>query len=219
MLKPVVIFLAGALLMLLILGSVEWSVNAWNENVKNPQRPQTEQSTPDVVVRSEQNRPTAEANSEQTPNANVDEQTAATLLVDIELDADPATEADSSQQEQAIIEQLLNEDASLNSIIEANVQLLGQVNSEAAFLHHQALLRLVNQTEQVQPMSIVCSNSVCNLAIYATTAALAERFAQQLVSQGAPGVAISGGEYRMFQENEHNFANIILHTEKRQANE
>ena len=74
---------------------------------------------------------------------------------------------------------LLESEPALGEIIEENIQLIGQIEYHTAFQHHQAILKLIQEAENVQPISVVCTGLVCNLAIYANSAERAAEFSQK----------------------------------------
>lgn len=104
---------------------------------------------------------------------------------------------------------LLESEPALGEIIEENIQLIGQIEYHTAFQHHQAILKLIQEAENVQPISVVCTGLVCNLAIYANSAERAAEFSQKLI-QPSPQLPIESAEVRPFKEEEHNLVHIVL---------
>lgn len=104
---------------------------------------------------------------------------------------------------------LLEGEPNLGDIIEENIQLIGTIEDHSAFRHHQTILKLIQEAENVQPISVVCTGLVCNLAIYATTAERAAEFGQKL-TQPRPELPIERAEIRPFKDEEHNLIHVVL---------
>ncbi|MCH8492929.1 MAG: hypothetical protein LAT53_06840 [Idiomarina sp.] len=201
--------------MLLFLGAVERPIKDFLGNVKftkNVTEQEKSVSEQSIIVRSEDKTPIQSSPIAPEEHALAEYEQAG---AEHHLSAAPSSDIQELEAaEQRVADQisvLLAEEPSLHSIIETNIALLGEVSGSAAFLNHQALLRLINQTEQIQPMSIVCSNNLCNILIYGADEAQAARFSEHLLHEQA-AVAIVDGSYRLFTEAEHNFSHIVLET-------
>lgn len=207
MIRAIVTFFLGITLILLILGVISSHLkppSAAKNTQNHTQSLHSDSANADqVVVRSEQN-------PEQETN-NSDER------IPTELTNQGTAEA-AEERVAREIQILLESEASLSNIIETNITVLGNLGGSAAFLNHQALLRKINSTENVQPMSIVCSNTLCNILIYGANPSTAEAFAITLLNDEVPGVNITGGEFRVFREDNYDFAHVVLKVAKPEPN-
>lgn len=112
---------------------------------------------------------------------------------------------------------LLESEPSLGEIIEENIQLIGNIEHHSAFRHHQTILKLIQEADNVQPISVVCTGLVCNLAIYANTAERAAEFTQTFI-QPRPELPVERAEVRSFKEEEHNLVHVVLFMQRPATN-
>ncbi|MCH8501654.1 MAG: hypothetical protein LAT77_07050 [Aliidiomarina sp.] len=181
----------GIILISLILGAISPIQNLFTQNNQRP-TPETATSEPaEVIVRSD----FSQANTS------------------VEANVGDSNQEDSGLSElldsHARMQVLLGEEPSLTGIIEENIQLIGNIEHHAAFQHHQTILKLIQDAANVQPISVVCTGTICNLAIYANSAERAEEFVAKLI-QPSPQLPIDSAEVRPFKEEEHNLVHVVL---------
>ncbi|RUO23374.1 hypothetical protein CWE08_01620 [Aliidiomarina iranensis] len=206
MFRAILTFFLGITLILLILSAISSSIQPFplpKKALKHTQSLQLNaENQAEITVRSEQDL----ANQPKDSNTTTDDSNAehhdelAVQKQQKDLDDVVANE----------IELLLNQEASLTNIIEANISLLGKLGSAAAFLSHQALLRKIQQTDHVQPISIICSRKMCNILVYGADPDIAENFAVKLLSENSDHLQVSEGEYRVFREEDYDFAHVVI---------
>lgn len=210
MIRAILTFFLGITLILLILGVISSSLKPPPAS-KSPQK-HTEPlhsntpNTDNMVVRSDQ-----DLSEETNDSVDFDEKAS---TAGVNQDVDEAAEERVARE----IQILLESEASLSNIIGTNITVLGNLGGSAAFVSHQALLRKINSTDEIQPMSIVCSNTLCNVLIYGSDAPTAEAFANTLLNNELPGVNVTGGEYRVFREENYDFAHVVLKVAKPEPN-
>ncbi len=201
MFRAILTFFVGVTLILLILGAISTSLQPHppaKDHSKNTQSLHLDsQNTDEIVVRSEQPLPAESANNSEPDESNKNSTV-----------QDPSDITE--QQVAKEIEVLLESEANLTNIIETNISLLGKLGNSAAFLSHQTLLRKINSTEHIQPISIVCSNTRCNVLVYGASADVAEAFANTLIHEEINNINVLGGKYRIFREEDYDFAHVVL---------
>lgn len=181
----------GIILISLILSAISPIQNLLSRHDQHPQPEVTASEPAEVIVRSDFN----QANSERETNvAETDEE-----------DSGISGLMDSHARMQV----LLGEEPSLTGIIEENIQLIGNIEHHSAFQHHQTILKLIQEAANVQPISVVCTGTICNLAIYANSAERAAEFVDKLI-QPSPQLPIESAEVRPFKEEEHNLIHVVL---------
>ena len=215
MFRAILTFLAGITLILLILSviSVTWESSSPSEiALKNTKSLHSESpNAEDIVVMSEQN-----WQEDADSISNPDETSGGETLRSENGQATASAENNAEALIAREIEVLLESEPKLSTIIETNASLLGKISDSPAFLHHQALLRKSNQTEHIQPISIVCANTLCNILLHGTNASVAEDFAESLVAGEVQNIAVERGEYRIFNDSGYDFAHVVLHISKQQ---
>lgn len=215
MFRAILTFIAGITLILLILSviSVTWESRSPSEAPQKNTRSlhSDSESAEDIVVMSEQDLQNG-TNNTRDSDATSTNQTSSPA-------SDQQTTPSESDKEELIareIEVLLESEPKLSTIVETNASLLGKISDSPAFLHHQALLRKSNQTEHIQPISIVCTNTLCNILVHGADADVAEDFAESLVAGETKNIVVAGGEYRIFNDSGYDFAHIVLYITKQQ---
>lgn len=181
----------GILLISLILSAIPPIQNLFTNDDLRPQ-PATHTPEPaEVIVRSDFNQATSGLEADFVESDEEDSGTSA--LID----------------SHARMQVLLGEEPSLTGVIEENIQLIGNIEHHSAFQHHQTILKLIQDAANVQPISVVCTGTICNLAIYANSAERAAEFVEKLI-QPSPQLPIESAEVRPFKEEEHNLVHVVL---------
>ncbi|WP_194756134.1 hypothetical protein [Aliidiomarina indica] len=199
MLKAVLFFVGGVILIFLILGIIAQQ----HFSMKFPSF-----SHSDGSVRSEQTTP----RSSETPD--VDELPQEIVVASGEVFE--ATEV-SQDLDQAAVETEVDEstekELSLHEIIQMNVQLLAKIESAAAFQHHRLVTFAIHDFGDTTIHSLVCSGTRCSGLFRTNTLEHAQRLGDWITNKPNSLAFVKEGSQRVFVEDGVHFIHVVLQTD------